>query len=80
MAVFGLGTLPAMFGVTLFSSLSLAFRKQMQNLAPVLAGLMACLLILRGLGLGIPYVSPKLSTSNNTAHSCCQKPESDNKN
>jgi sulfite exporter TauE/SafE len=46
MAVFGLGTLPAMFGVTLFSSLSMAFRKRLQNLAPVLAGLMACLLIL----------------------------------
>jgi sulfite exporter TauE/SafE len=79
MAVFGLGTLPAMFGVTLFSSLSLTFRKRMQNLAPVLAGLMACLLILRGLGLGIPYVSPKLSHSNNSEHSCCQKPESDYK-
>ena len=79
MAVFGLGTLPAMFGVTLFSSLSLTFRKRMQNLAPVLAGLMACLLILRGLGLGIPYVSPKLSHSNNAEHACCQKPESEAK-
>ena len=79
MAVFGLGTLPAMFGVTLFSSLSFAFRKRMQHIAPVIAGLMACLLILRGLGLGIPYVSPKLSHSNNAEHSCCQKPESEAK-
>jgi sulfite exporter TauE/SafE len=79
MAVFGLGTLPAMFGVTLFSSLSLAFRKRMQSMAPLIAGLMACLLILRGLGLGIPYVSPKLSHSNNTEHACCEKPESKTK-
>ena len=79
MAVFGLGTLPAMFGVTLFSSFSFAFRKRMQHIAPVIAGLMACLLILRGLGLGIPFVSPKLSHSNNTEHACCQKPESEAK-
>lgn len=74
MAVFGLGTLPAMFSVTLFSSLSASFRKKMHRLAPVVAGVMACLLILRGLGLGIPYISPQLSHSDNTEHSCCHKP------
>ena len=74
MAVFGLGTLPAMFSVTLFSSLSPSFRSSMRKLAPVVAGVMACLLILRGLGLGIPYLSPELSHSDNTEHSCCNKP------
>lgn len=74
MAVFGLGTLPAMFSVTLFSSLSASFRSSMRKLAPIVAGVMACLLILRGLGLGIPYISPELSHKDNTEHSCCHKP------
>jgi sulfite exporter TauE/SafE len=74
MAVFGLGTLPAMFSVTLFSSLSSSFRSSMRKLAPIVAGVMACLLILRGLGLGIPYISPQLSHKDNSEHSCCHKP------
>lgn len=76
MAVFGLGTLPALFSVSLFSGISVKFRTVVRKYIPVFAGLLACLLILRGLGLGIPYVSPSFSKENNTEHSCCHKPES----
>jgi uncharacterized protein len=77
MAVFGLGTLPAMFSVTLFSGISSSFRSAVRKYVPVVAGVMACLLILRGLGLGIPYVSPSMSKQTNSEHACCHKPTSD---
>lgn len=80
MAVFGLGTLPAMFSVSLLSSISVAFRSKVRKYAPVIAGLMACLLILRGLGLGIPYISPDMSTKSNQEHACCHAPESSSSN
>ncbi|MCB0819067.1 MAG: sulfite exporter TauE/SafE family protein [Bacteroidetes bacterium] len=76
MAVFGLGTLPAMFSVTFFSGISASFRTKIRKYIPIVAGTMALLLILRGLGLGIPYVSPKMSSKVNTEHNCCHKPAS----
>jgi sulfite exporter TauE/SafE len=76
MAVFGLGTLPAMFSVTFFSGISVSFRTKIRKYIPMVAGVMALLLILRGLGLGIPYVSPKMSNKVNTEHNCCHKPAS----
>jgi len=36
---------------------------------------MACLLILRGMGLGIPYVSPEMNTEEVKVHGCCTKPD-----
>jgi len=61
MALFGLGTVPTMLGIGLSGKLfSLAFRLQLRRVIPVGVCLVAGLLILRGLGLGIPYVSPAL--------------------
>ena len=37
--------------------------------------LMACLLILRGMGLGIPYVSPKMNIEKQHVEGCCSKPD-----
>jgi hypothetical protein len=34
---------------------------------------MAILLILRGLNLGIPYISPKVQQAECTTMSCCKK-------
>lgn len=80
MAAFGLGTLPAMFSVSFFSStLPARFKSRLSNLSPVLAAGMAVLLILRGLNLGIPLISPVMSKENNEEHACCHKPV-DNKN
>jgi hypothetical protein len=37
--------------------------------------LMACLLILRGMGLGIPYISPKMDIKEKVVQGCCAKPD-----
>ncbi|AYN68239.1 sulfite exporter TauE/SafE family protein [Euzebyella marina] len=59
MVLFGLGTVPLMTGVVYFSGLIRGERRlKVQKLIPVFVILVACLFILRGLGLGIPYVSP----------------------
>ena len=62
MMFFGLGTLPFMFAVTYYSNLiSLRVRNQMRKVVPVVVALMAVLMILRGMNLGIDYISPKLT-------------------
>lgn len=59
MMAFGLGTLPLMWSVIFFGNVvNLQIRNKIKSLYPYMMGLMACLLIIRGLGLGIPYVSP----------------------
>jgi sulfite exporter TauE/SafE len=65
MTVFGLGTFPAMFLLTYFGSfISLKVRNNMKKAIPFFVATMAILLILRGLNLNIPMVSPVM---NNTA-------------
>ena len=62
MIFFGLGTVPFMFAVTYYSNLiSVKLRNRMRRAVPVFVGLMAILMILRGMNLGINYISPKLS-------------------
>lgn len=62
MAAFGAGTLPAMAAVTWFSQLAgMQLRHRIRQAVPFVVGCMALLLILRGLNLGIPYVSPVLA-------------------
>ena len=74
MAAFGLGTLPIMFAVTVLGKyISLQWRNQMRRAVPVFIGLMAILLILRGLNLGIPYVSPEMKITSTGTKSCCHK-------
>lgn len=59
MALFGFGTFPAMFLLTYFGSfISLAIRNRMKKAIPFFVATMAILLILRGLNLNIPMVSP----------------------
>lgn len=61
MALFGLGTLPAMFLFGYFGmSINVAVRNRMKQAVPYFLTVMGMLLILRGLGLGIPYISPVL--------------------
>ena len=60
MMLFGAGTIPLMTSAIYFSSLLKSSAKQkIQKLIPVFVVLIGALFILRGLGLGIPYVSPK---------------------
>jgi sulfite exporter TauE/SafE len=60
MAVFGLGTLPLMAAVHFFGLryLSLSVRNKMRQAIPFFLCTMGVLLILRGMNLGIPYLSP----------------------
>lgn len=59
MMLFGLGTIPLMFGLSVFGNfISLNFRKMVNRSVPVFALVLALLFILRGLGLGIPFFSP----------------------
>jgi sulfite exporter TauE/SafE len=59
MMAFGLGTVPMMLGLSLAGPrLHLAFRFRLQRLVPVSLVVVGTLLVLRGLALGIPYLSP----------------------
>jgi sulfite exporter TauE/SafE len=75
MAFFGLGTLPMMWSVAFFGNyVSIAVRRKIRKIYPYIMMLMACLLILRGMGLGIPYVSPKVDVEKRIVQGCCAKP------
>lgn len=61
MALFGLGTLPLMLGLSLSGQLvPLVWRGRLRRAVPYAASALAVLFIVRGLGLGIPYMSPQL--------------------
>jgi hypothetical protein len=77
MIVFGLGTVPVMLAIGLSGRLLQAsLRRGLARAVPVSVGLLAALLILRGLSLGIPYLSPNLSGPG--AAGCCHPaPEPD---
>lgn len=76
MAFFGLGTLPVMWSIAFFGNyVSMGIRQRIRKLYPYMMMLMACLLILRGMGLGIPYVSPKTGIEKKVAHDCYAIPE-----
>lgn len=60
MALFGLGTLPFMFAVVLAGNLmNQAFRLKVLKAVPVIMIILGGLFIVRGLELGIPYISPR---------------------
>jgi sulfite exporter TauE/SafE len=74
MAIFGLGTLPAMLAISFVgSSININVRKKINSAIPVFTVVMALLLILRGLNLGIPYVSPVMSSTKPECHKCCHE-------
>jgi len=75
MIIFGLGTIPLMtFAVFFGSAIKSSFKNKIRRLVPVFVILVGLLFILRGMGLGIPYVSPKIS--NHTADTAveCHQP------
>ena len=60
MFLFGIGTFPFMFAVVFIGNfLTATLRVKILNIIPVLMIGLGALFILRGLELGIPYVSPK---------------------
>lgn len=59
MAGFGMATLPAMLLLGIVGShIGLPLRIRIRKFTPFIVMAMACLLILRGMNLGIPFVSP----------------------
>lgn len=78
MVMFGLGTVPALLLTSLFAGfVRSSLRTRLLKAAPAVAVTMALLLVLRGMSLGIPYLSPKLSSttaiaSPAAAHDCCK--------
>lgn len=71
MLVFGLGTVPMMLGLGLAGRFFHArLQGKVQKIIPICLGVMAVLLILRGMSLGIPYFSPHLDTIAGEC-SCC---------
>jgi sulfite exporter TauE/SafE len=71
MAMFGAGTLPAMLLFTYLGSfLNIALRNNIKKAMPYLLTAMAVLLILRGMNLGIPLVSPVMASGLKETISC----------
>tara|TARA_R110001583_G_scaffold17310_11_gene70192 strand:- start:1711 stop:2433 length:723 start_codon:yes stop_codon:yes gene_type:complete len=72
MTFFGLGTIPLMTSAILLGNfVSIGIRKKIQKVIPVFVIIIGILFILRGMGLGIPYISPsdaKLQISSNPAN------------
>lgn len=73
MMLFGLGTIPLMSSIVLLQGfITIRMRNRLQGIIPYVAITMGCFFILRGLGLGIPYVSPSTMSlfiqSNATCH------------
>jgi len=70
MVFFGLGTLPLMFAVAYFANIIKSrFLNQMRKAIPVFIIILGLLFILRGLNLGIKFISPEFKS--NTEVECC---------
>jgi len=62
MMLYGIGTLPVLMGLSLLGThISIGIRSKIRKAMPYVMAMMAVCLILRGLNLGIPFVSPVLS-------------------
>jgi len=76
MMIFGLGTVPLM-SLVVYSKgmLSSSIKFRIQKLIPVFVVIIGILFIIRGLGLGIPYISPKAAPADSvTATIECHQP------
>jgi uncharacterized protein len=80
MAFFGLGTIPAMFSLMWFGDLiSIKGRMIIRKAFPYMISVIGIMMILRGLNLGIPYLSPKMEKDKTevSCHTrtikCCHK-------
>lgn len=76
MMIFGLGTVPLMSVVVYAKGMIRgAIKAKIQKLIPVFVVIIGILFIIRGLGLGIPYVSPKAAPADAvTATIECHQP------
>jgi len=85
MAMFGVGTIPIMLAASLFASfINFTRTIKIRKLIPVLSIILAVIFIIRGLNLGINYLSPKINyklldkdsvkkTEIKLNHNCCDQ-------
>ena len=81
MMLFGVGTIPLMTtAIYLGNFLSGKVRQKIRKAIPVFVVLMGFLFMLRGMGLGIPYVSPKPIVEMTDANYNCNNVSSEDNN
>ena len=69
MVLFGLGTLPMMLAISLLGNLmSMPLRNRINKVIPYVVVVVGAIFILRGLSLGIPYLSPPAEKLNPEIH------------
>ncbi len=72
MALFGIGTAPLMFAAGIAGpALYARWRGRFQWVIPAGLAALAVLFILRGLNLGIPYISPRFAADPGDPPACC---------
>jgi sulfite exporter TauE/SafE len=72
MVLFGLGTVPAMLTTALLGSvIGTSFRRRVRPVLLAFTLAFGVLFILRGLNLGVPYLSPKIDVEQGEAVECC---------
>jgi len=75
MALFGLGTIPLMTTAAYIGGLlQPQIRQKIRRLIPIFVVVIGILFILRGMGLGIPYLSPKPASPQITTQIECHQP------
>lgn len=81
MIAFGVGTIPAMFAVGFAANrISRSVRQKINKVVPFLLTFIGVLIVLRGMNLDIPYISPKVKMTTSEKHnelpqldlSCCK--------
>jgi sulfite exporter TauE/SafE len=71
MAFFGLGTMPLLLALSIAGvSLSCKVRARLRVALPGFALLLGALILLRGMALGVPYISP-VAPASTAAHEAC---------
>jgi sulfite exporter TauE/SafE len=84
MIAFGLGTIPLLLAVSLAGDfIGSALKKKLNRIIPVFIVILGIIFILRGMSLGIPFISPKsekLTTEKELSVSgaCCSKGDTKN--
>jgi len=72
MMIFGLGTIPVMLALSILGNvISVRIRKKIRLIIPVFIVIIGILFILRGMNLGIKYISPKFDKEEPTQLECC---------
>jgi sulfite exporter TauE/SafE len=75
MVFFGAGTVPAMVAIPYASGwISFRFRNAARTTVPYFVAFTGLLLVLRGMGLGIPYISPSFDDAAASCHNQANRP------